>query len=475
MIKVIIYHIVFLGLLYLIYIILLKKEKNLKLNRIYLLISLFFCFASPFLQFDYGFSWDPIHTIVNESDLGNNTFDSPSITYENLEVVQYKSALRDSAITTIYITISLLMLLRFLWNLKNIYYSIKKSKRVKYKDKELIIAEDAVSPYSFFNYIFLRPKLIENETELESILMHENCHSQQYHSFDIIMIQFMMCFGWFNPFVWLFKKEIETNHEFLADSFVINSGIDVDFYSTLIVNQSKNNIPEIYSGFGLIKTKSRLNMLHQQKSSILKNGLKVSFALILCASVFVLSSSTNIREGKSFIVVIDPGHGGEDEGNLTEKKINLEIAIQLLELSKGSNIKILSTRNSDEFMSIEDRVDFVNKIKPDLLLSIHCNTSKNSKQNGVEGYYSLNNPFNKASKSFTEILVQKQLANKNISGNIKSTNFKIIKNPKVPSVLLQLGFLTNDTDLKRLRDKKQQEIIANRILDGLKLISTISN
>ncbi|MCM4155965.1 M56/M15 family metallopeptidase [Gramella sp. AN32] len=475
MIEFICYNIILLSLFYLIYVFLLKNEKNLELNRIYLLTSLLLCFASPYLQLDYGLNWNPINKIDQDITTANLIDTSPDVSFGNSEIIQYQTPKEISVISIIYFTISFVMLLRLLWNLKKVSYLIKSSKKLHYRGQEISLTEDTNSPFSFFNYIFLRPKHLENETDLKSILLHENCHSQQYHSFDIILVELLMCFSWFNPFIWLFKKEIETNHEFLADSFVINAGINLDFYSTLIVNQSKKNILGIYSGFSLIKTKNRLNMLHQQKSSIFKNALKISFAFLLSAGIFVLSSSTPIKEDKSFVVLIDPGHGGEDAGNLEEKNINLEITNQLLELSESSDIKIISTRDSDEFISLNDRVKLINKIKPDLLLSLHCNASNNIKQNGVEGYYSSNNLFEKVSKSFIEILVQKQLESDNKNGNIKSANFIILKDSKVPSVLLELGFLTNDMDSKKLQDKIQQKIIASRILDGLKHISSLSN
>ncbi len=474
MIEFICYNIISLGLFFLIYIFLLKKEKNLRLHRIYLIISLFLCFTSPFLQLDYGLNWNPINKIDTDSEFENIDLFSSNLSFENSETINYKPANKFSVISIIYLTISLIMLLRLLWNLKNIYYSIKNSKRVYYLNQEISLTEDKNSPYSFFKYIFLRSKHLKNKDELRSILLHENCHSKQYHSLDIMLIEVLICFSWFNPFIWLFKKEIETNHEFLADSFVVNSGIDLDYYSTLIVNQSKNHISGIYSGFSLIKTKNRLNMLHQQKPSIFKNFLKISFAFILCTGIFVLSSSSPIKEKKSFVVLIDPGHGGEDPGSLDEKSINLEIANQLIELSKISDIRIVSTRDSDEYLSLNDRVKMIDKIKPDLLLSLHCNASGISEQKGVEGYYSPKNLYDKVSKSYIEILVQKQLENESDNGNIKSVNFIILKDPKVPSVLLELGFLTNDMDSERLRDKKQQKIIATRILDGLEQISLAS-
>lgn len=471
MIELICYNIIFLGLLYLIYVLLLKKEKNLKLNRTFLLLSLFLCFASPFLQFDYGLDWSHVNQIVTTNETVNDTFSPSNSPFENLEVIEYQSNIVYSTITIGYFTVVLLMFLRLLWNLKKIYSTIKNSKKVNYKGQYLILTEDTNSPYSFLKHIFISPKHLENETELEPILAHENCHSRQYHTLDILIIELIMCFAWFNPFIWLFKKEMETNHEFLADSFVINTGVNINFYSTLLVNQSQNNFSEIYSGFSLIRVKNRLNMLHQQKSSIVKNIIKVSAAFILCAGVFILSSSSTAKENKEFVVVVDPGHGGKDAGYLNEKDINLEIANQLLELSESSNIKVISTRSADDFISLDDRVKLINKIKPDLLLSLHCNSSENTQTKGLEGYYSTENDFEEISKSFVEILVQKQLATENSNGNIKSANFVILKNSKVPSVLLELGFLTNKDDLKRLRDKEQQKIIANRILNGLKQIS----
>lgn len=91
-------------------------------------------------------------------------------------------------------------------------------------------------------------------------------------------------------------------------------------------------------------------------------------------------------------VVIDVSHGGEDMGaqfgDLKEKEIALEIAILLKKLNKDSNLEIILTRDSDKFISLNDRAEFINALNPELVISLHVNNSKDKSLSGTEIFIS---------------------------------------------------------------------------------------
>ena len=149
-----------------------------------------------------------------------------------------------------------------------------------------------------------------------------------------------------------------------------------------------------------------------------------------------------------------------------EKDIVLHISNVLASLS-DEKVKIIQTRSHDEFLTLRDRVQFVNSKKPDLYLSLHCNASQNKSINGVEAYYDLNNEHNLMILTYAEILVKNQL-NHFSSRGVKTAKFYVLKNTTtVPGILLELGFLTNENDRKILTDTAQQVEVAKSIYNGL--------
>lgn len=120
-------------------------------------------------------------------------------------------------------------------------------------------------------------------------------------------------------------------------------------------------------------------------------------------------SSTDTKEiaqQKVPVIIIDPGHGGKDEGakgenGLKEKDYTLKVALLLEEKLKGLPVKVKLTRRKDVFYTLEERVAFANQEQGDLFISIHGNASKGRKGSGFSVYY-LDNTDDKASKLLAE-------------------------------------------------------------------------
>jgi N-acetylmuramoyl-L-alanine amidase len=206
----------------------------------------------------------------------------------------------------------------------------------------------------------------------------------------------------------------------------------------------------------------------------MKNTSKL--LLLLTAILSFAFVNPKLSEPKQINVVIDAAHGGTDYGatsnSINEKQIVEQIANKIKVLNKNENIVIHFTRNSDESMSLQKRVDIVNAIKPDLVLSLHVNSNKNSKKSGVEFYVA-----NKEIAIYKEsndlaVKLSSELAKNNslTIGEIKNAPFYILKNATAPTVLVELGYLSNENDKKYLTDDKEQNKIAESIL---KFVSSI--
>ena len=169
------------------------------------------------------------------------------------------------------------------------------------------------------------------------------------------------------------------------------------------------------------------------------------------------------------VIVIDAGHGGQDLGatkdGLNEKNLTSEIAKKIKEMHSDSDIEIHFIRNDDEFIALNDRTKLINNIKPDLVISLHINSNKNSNLSGFEVFISDKTNFLDKTKEFAELLSSKlsktQLKNK----GLKTAPFQILKNSQCPSLVVELGFISNQNDRKFIASEKGQTEIAKTILE----------
>ena len=168
-------------------------------------------------------------------------------------------------------------------------------------------------------------------------------------------------------------------------------------------------------------------------------------------------------------VVIDAGHGGSDNwanvDGVTEKKIVEQLIYKIQALNKNKNIIIHFTRSADQFIPLDDRTTFINTIKPDLVLSLHVNSSINKNISGIEFYVSKESTNYNSSNLIAEKFQSKFLnANFKVS-EIKNANFYILKKSEVPALIMELGYLTNENDKKILVNNYEQNQIAKKIIE----------
>lgn len=172
------------------------------------------------------------------------------------------------------------------------------------------------------------------------------------------------------------------------------------------------------------------------------------------------------------IIVIDAGHGGKDTGaeidGELESKIVESIAKKISLLNTSEEIEIILLRGEDNFIELSERVNKINKIKPDLLISLHINSSKDTQDNGVNAYIYKQNDFYEKSLENAKSLINK-ISNDNLDkGEVKEASLVIIKNSKCPAVLLELGYLTNENDKTYIVSESGKNEIANKIFQFLK-------
>ena len=149
------------------------------------------------------------------------------------------------------------------------------------------------------------------------------------------------------------------------------------------------------------------------------------------------------------------------------------ISQKIAKINTDKNVKIYFTRTSDEFIELQKRVEMINEIKPNLLLSLHVNQNKNTETNGFEAYVSDKNSNFEKSEELAKKLVtlfenQTPLKNR----GVKKGMLYVLKKTEAPAIAFEIGFITNEKDRSYVCNEQGQTQIAQSILD---FVNTIKN
>lgn len=179
------------------------------------------------------------------------------------------------------------------------------------------------------------------------------------------------------------------------------------------------------------------------------------------------------RQSKKYNIVVDAGHGGNDKGSIdsTETVYEKDIALQIAKkvasrLGRESDVNVIMTRTEDKYVSLEERAEIAKKANADALISIHLNAQKKyGDANGLETWYrngatdgskELANSVQQTTASYVEIM----------SRGILRNSFEILRETTMPAVLVECGFITNVSDMKKLKDPNYQDMLAEGIMQG---------
>ena len=182
----------------------------------------------------------------------------------------------------LYGIVSGVLLLKIVVDFVSLYKIISKQQVIVIDNFKLVNLNKNISPFSFFSYIVYNPNLYTQD-ELNSILLHEKIHSQEKHSIDIIVAKLFCVVFWCNPFVWLYKKAITQNLEYIADHKAINQLEDKKSYQKALLKiVSTPDCLSVTNNFYQSLIKKRIVMLNKNQSHQ-RNSLK--YALVIPALI----------------------------------------------------------------------------------------------------------------------------------------------------------------------------------------------
>jgi len=212
-------------------------------------------------------------------------------------------------------------------------------------------------------------------------------------------------------------------------------------------------------------------------------------------------------------VVVDPGHGGKDPGaigkkGLKEKDVNLDIAKRLRKLLQTRGVSVVMTRSRDEFISLKKRASIANKANADFFISIHANASRSRNPRGFEIYYLRESSAGLRNSIYAEKFIESDFSQTQLDRSskyakailwdmiysenraesvdlsrcildsmsrqtslknrgIKTAGFAVLKNTRIPAILIEVGFLSNLKEERMLNNSFYRQQIAESIAGGI--------
>lgn len=264
---------------YSLYALLFRKEKMFVFNRFYLLGSLILSFIIPLIT---------VTVPLPESSpvIPDNLFlyDLPELAISIKQTSDHGNFIY-YIIGVLAILVSCILLIRFMMNLTRIRNLEKKSEKVFIANVKVILIKKKLMPYSFMNSIFVNESDFRNGNVEAEVFEHELAHIRQRHSLDILLVEILQIFTWFNPMLFLFKRSIRINHELLADAAVIRKSFDINRYQNILLQKAALlSDMGLVSSFNFLTIKKRLIMMNKtfnRKTSILSGLLTIPLVWVI--------------------------------------------------------------------------------------------------------------------------------------------------------------------------------------------------
>ncbi|MUP44250.1 M56 family peptidase [Gramella sp. BOM4] len=318
-----------LGIFYLSYLLLLKKETSFQLNRKFFLAGLISSLILPVIY---------LKKIVYVENQVNQLNYFPANLVETSASIEPATNWWEVA-GIAYIVVSSFFVLRLLLQLSSVFKLILNGKAESKNGFRYLRVSNEQLPFSFFNFIVFNPQK-HAEKDLNLILEHEKVHASQFHSADVLLINLVSCLLWFNPFSWLYRKAMEQNLEFIADRETVRNKAEIKEYQHALVKVSVTNLnPALTNHFYQSFIKKRILMLNKKSSNqspAWKLGLLMPLLLAFML-LFNVKTEAQVRE-KVQVSEIEKSQSGQQEemifseeieGTKTEKESTKKIHIEV--------------------------------------------------------------------------------------------------------------------------------------------------
>lgn len=316
------------------YRLLFTNSNRFQFNRFYLLSAMLFSLALPLFGLLMGQS-TPQVVAFKQNMLGGFMLNEITISYGDptavtLSEVEVATPTRIhfslwQVLGVIYLIGVAVTALLFLFKMGKLVAMIIRSPKRKMDGFTMVFTHKEHGPYSFFRYAFFTDENVNPD-----IIRHELSHISHHHSWDILMVELMKIFQWFNPFIYFYKRELQSLHEYIADNDVVATGADKRNYMMLILQQcTAVDFSDMSNNFSLILTKKRIKMItkHEKAKGFWWKLLATLPVLALLLIVNARASAQQVKKTDETVYEIST----KDITNIKIKKVDNDSIYQIVE------------------------------------------------------------------------------------------------------------------------------------------------
>lgn len=274
---------------YLVYSIMLSRDTSYGRNRAYILLSLLSALILPFITLQTSKPWNiqVFGRLLSEVFITANKGSTNELNAgSSIEILQ--------TIYSVYIIISAIFILKLLTDLINLLFLIIRNRNEE--NRIIRFRGFNTSGFSAMGYIFISSRL--SDEDAGEIIRHEQNHLKQNHFIDIIFIEFIKAFQWFNPVIYLFNRSLRAIHEYQADQDCLNSGVSMVNYQSLLLSQvfksGAFNLTNSFSNPSLIK--KRMVMMTKKRTSSIANAKILIVMPVIGVVLIAISAYSGMPE-----------------------------------------------------------------------------------------------------------------------------------------------------------------------------------
>jgi len=278
------------------YYLVLRKLTFYTLNRAYLVTAILFSSVYPFIDLS-AFAQRhqeivaPVQNVVIIWQEPAQNFIKQAAYWNWLEIAFWAGAA--------------LFTLRLVFQLVSLYKIYRRSTEQEINGQAVRVVNGDISPFSFWQSIYINPDNL-SAGDLHNIIEHEQVHVKEWHTLDVLLTEISVIFYWFNPGIWMMKKAVRENIEFITDRKILQKGLDSKAYQYSLLNITFNQpAPAITSNFNFSTLKKRIMMMNAKRSSNL-NLTRYAFLMpvvVVCLFVFSLSKAETVKASPAFKAV----------------------------------------------------------------------------------------------------------------------------------------------------------------------------
>ncbi len=287
---------------YIFFKLLMSRSTFFRFNRITLLVGLLGCTLLPLIELtttEETFLHTPLYAIHEILQSTESVILNPEQVEDPILIPEKNPEIR--SLNWVPVTLAFIYgmgtLATFIWlsiSTCRLIQLIRTSEKKRFGNYVLVIPQQPTASFSWGRYIVI--SAVDYSQQSEEILLHETMHLRNHHTLDLLFMQIFLLVHWFNPVVWLLKRELQEIHEFEADNGVINTGVDATKYQLLLVKKAVGTrLYSMANGFNHSKLKKRITMMLKERTNRWAR-LKLLLAVPVMAGALYVFAQPEVKE-----------------------------------------------------------------------------------------------------------------------------------------------------------------------------------